>query len=155
MSFQIHALAAEPFAKYFSYTNEQLAACGAQLHTVTESPGTPCRVSLADAQVGETVVLLNYEHQPYNTPYRATHAIFVRQGGGQAMPATNDVPDVLSSRLLSIRGFDETHNMRVADVVDGVELGAALDEMFGTQDVAYIHIHNAKQGCYAAHATRA
>jgi hypothetical protein len=154
MSFQIHALAAEPFVKYFNYTATQLEKIGAQRHTVTESPGTPCRVSLADAQVSETVVLLNYEHQPNNTPYRATHAIFVRKGAVQAMPDVNTVPDVLASRLLSIRGFDDAHNMRVADVVDGVELAAALDEMFGTVGVDYIHIHNAKQGCFAARVTR-
>ena len=155
MSFQIHALPAEPFTKYFGLSAGQLAERGAQLHIVTESPGTPCRVSLADAEVGETVVLLSYEHQPNNTPYRATHAIFVRKDVVQAMPDVDTVPEVLASRLLSIRGFDDTHNMRVADVVDGADLGVALDEKFGTQDVAYIHIHNAKQGCYAAHATRA
>jgi hypothetical protein len=154
MSFQIHALPAEPFTKYFGLSEEQLAAHGAQLHIVTESPGTPCRVSLADAEVGETVVLLNYEHQPNNTPYRATHAIFVRKDAVQAMPDVNTIPEVLASRLLSIRGFDATHNMRVADVVDGVDLAAALDGMFATAGVDYIHIHNAKQGCFAAHVTR-
>jgi hypothetical protein len=155
MSFQIHALSPEPFAKYFDYTSEKLTARGAQLHVVTEYPGTPCRVSLADAQVGETVVLLNYEHQSNNTPYRASHAIFVRKDVAQTMLAVDTVPDVLSTRLLSIRGFDSAHNMRVADVVDGIKLGAALDDMFQSGTVAYIHIHNAKQGCFAAHATRA
>ena len=154
MSFQIHALSPESFAKYFDYSAEQLAASGAQLHTVTEYPGTPCRVSLADAHVGETVVLLNYEHQPQNTPYRATHAIFIRKGVQQAMPVIGTVPDVLASRLLSIRGFDATHNMRVADVVDGTALGAALDEMFADSKIDYIHVHNAKQGCFAACVTR-
>ena len=154
MSFQIHALPPEPFAKYFDYTSDELAARGAQIHVVTEYPGTPCRVSLADAQVGETVVLLNHEHLSKATPYRASHAIFIRKDVTQAMLAVNAVPDVLSTRLLSIRGFDKTHNMRVADVVDGIKLGAALNDMFQSDTVAYIHIHNAKQGCFAAQATR-
>lgn len=154
MPFQIHALSGEPFDQYFGYSADKLIACGAQIHTVTEYPGTPCRVSLADAQIGETVLLVNYDHQPENTPYRASHAIFVRQGVEQATVAPNTVPDVLSTRLLSIRGFDETHNMRVADVVDGTALGVALDSMFEDGNIAYIHVHNAKQGCFAARVTR-
>tara|TARA_R110002096_G_scaffold120749_5_gene261599 strand:+ start:15378 stop:15845 length:468 start_codon:yes stop_codon:yes gene_type:complete len=154
MPFQIHALPHDPFTKYFGYDAAQLAAHGAHLETVTEYPGTPCRVSLADAQVGETVLLVNYDHQPENTPYRASHAIFVRQGMEQATVAANTVPDVLSTRLLSIRGFDETHYMRVADVVDGAVLRAALDAMFEDSEIDYIHVHNAKQGCFAARVTR-
>ena len=155
MSFQIHALSPQPFAKYFDYTAEQLSACGAQLHRVTEYPGTPCRVSLADAQVGETVLLVNYEHQPHKSPYRASHAVFVRKGVEQAMPAINTVPEVLSSRLLSIRGFDETHIMRDADVVSGSTVGQAIEVMFASQKIKYIHIHNAKPGCFASKVTRA
>jgi hypothetical protein len=154
MSFQIHALEPQPFAKYFEYTTEQLSACDAQLHIVSEYPGTPCRVSLADAQIGETVLLVNYDHQSENTPYRASHAIFVRQGVKQATVSANTVPYVLSTRLLSIRGFDQTHYMRVADVVDGAALGGALDAMFEDSDIDYIHVHNAKQGCFAARVTR-
>jgi hypothetical protein len=154
MPFQIHALPYDQFEKYFAYDAAQLTAHGAHLETVTDYPGTPCRISLADAQVGETVLLVNYDHQPENTPYRASHAIFVRKGADQATPEANTVPDVLSTRMLSIRGFDETHYMRVADVVDGTALGTAIEAMFEDSDIAYIHVHNAKQGCFAARVTR-
>ena len=122
---------------------------------VTEKPGTPCRVSLADAEVGETVLLVNFKHQRENTPYKASHAVFVRKNAVQATPDVNEVPQVLASRLLSVRGFDGAHFMRTADVVEGTALGDVIETMFGGAEIAYIHVHNAKPGCFAAKVTRA
>ena len=155
MTFQILALPSERFAPLFSLSDADLKARNIVRQTVTESPGTPCRVSLADAAVGETVLLLNYEHQPEASPYRASHAIFVRQGAEAATPAPGEVPEVLTSRLLSLRAFDKNHMMVAADVVDGKEISAALDQAFKDDAVAYIHLHNARPGCFAAAVIRA
>ena len=87
MPFQIHALPDTLFRDLFSLTDAELEKRHAKRILVDEAPGYPCRVSLADAQVGETVLLLNYEHQANDTPYRSAHAIFVREGVSQAMPA--------------------------------------------------------------------
>ena len=155
MSFQIHSLPAEPFADYFDLSQEELDAKGAHIEVVQECPGTPCRVSMADAEVGETVLLVNYEHQPENSPYQATHAIFVRKDAEQAALAVDEIPVQLSSRLISIRGFDGKHFMREADVVDGQQLGEAIETVFSNPSIDYIHLHNAKPGCFAAKVTRA
>ncbi len=155
MAFQIHALDSGLFSDLFELDDKALEAIGARRQTVSSKPGYPCRVSLADAEVGDTVVLVNYEHLPEQTPYRASHAIYVREGAEQARPAADEVPPVLSSRLLSVRCFGADHFMIQADVVDGAQLGPMLDEMFRNQAVAYIHLHNAKQGCFAAKVTRA
>lgn len=42
-----------------------------------------------------------------------------------------------------------------ADVVAGSELQSVIPAMFRNEDVAYLHLHNARQGCYAASVTRA
>jgi hypothetical protein len=118
-------------------------------------PGFPCRISLADAEVGETVILLNFEHQPADSPYRAAHAIFVRQGAEQAFPKVDEVPEVLASRLISIRAFDQRHYMTTADVVDGARLAEAIPALLNNPAVAYVHLHNARPGCYAARVMRA
>ncbi|MGB0843543.1 MAG: DUF1203 domain-containing protein, partial [Alphaproteobacteria bacterium] len=123
MSFQIHALPYSPFAGYFTFNAQQLLERNAHLEVVKEHPGTPCRVSLADAEVGEIVLLVNYVHQPESSPYSASHAIFVRKDAKQYTPAVNEVPQVLSSRLISVRAFDEQHFMVEADVVEGTVLG--------------------------------
>jgi hypothetical protein len=121
---------------------------------VDTCPGTPCRVSLADAQVGETVILLNYEHQTANSPYRASHTIFVRKRAEMAHPEPNEVPKVIRSRLMSLRLFDHAHMKIDADVVEGDQLAAALTNAFENSQVAYAHLHNANPGCFAASVTR-
>jgi hypothetical protein len=154
MSFQIHALAPDPFAPLFTLPDSDLAKAQAIRMTVDSSPGYPCRVSLADAEIGETVILLNFTHQPADSPYRASHAIFVRENAEQAFPEPGVVPKVLETRLISARAFDENHHMVDAQVVDGSELSETIPAMLQNPAVAYLHLHNAKQGCFAASVTR-
>ena len=48
--------------------------------------------------------------QPGNTPYRATHAIFVHEGGAEATrDGVGEVPEVMKIRPLSLRAFDARH----------------------------------------------
>lgn len=155
MSFQIQACDPALFADYFAMSAEALSNENIHRVAVTSKPGTPCRVSLADAEVGETVLLLNFEHQPAPSPFRSSHAIYVREGVARATPAAGEVPEVLLSRLISLRSFDHTNMMIQADVVPGVELGGAITRAFADPSVAYIHLHYAKQGCFAASVRRA
>lgn len=154
MPFQIHALDYEPFAPLFGMTDAELRERNARRETVAVSPGSPCRVSLADAEVGKTVILVHHEHQPAASPYRAGHAIYVREGIARAEPAPNEVPKVLQTRLISLRAFNDDHMMIDADVLQGDGLADRLHEAFEDQNVAYVHLHNAKPGCFAANVTR-
>lgn len=154
MKFQIRALPATPFQPLFGQSDAFLADQAVVRVTATKSPGFPCRVSLVDATVGETLLLLNYEHQAAATPYRASHAIFVREGAIEARPAPGDIPDVLRRRLLSVRAFDAADMMLDADVTDGTTLKTLIAHMFADPAVAYLHLHNAKPGCYAARVER-
>jgi Protein of unknown function (DUF1203) len=104
--------------------------------------------------VGEEIVLVNYEHQRSNSPYRAAHAIFVRKGVEQAQPAVGEVPEFFRGRALSLRAFDDQGMIVAADLTDGDDLGPALDRQFANPTAAYTHIHYAKFGCYAARANR-
>ena len=47
---------------------------------------------MRDIEPGETALLLNYTHQPAGTPYRASHAIFVREGATAVYEAVDEVP---------------------------------------------------------------
>ncbi|MEL7255690.1 MAG: DUF1203 domain-containing protein [Pseudomonadota bacterium] len=154
MSFQIHPLPYDDYAPLFALSDDELAAQGARRMTVDASPGTPCRVSLRDADVGERVILINYQHQPEDSPYQASHAIFVREAACEAKIGVGDVPEVIRSRLISIRAFDEEHMMIEADVVDGQRVDRAIETAFENPDVRYIHLHIAKPGCFAARVTR-
>ena len=154
MDFQIKALPKDQFAHLFALTDEELAARKARRVHVSEYPGTPCRVSLQDAEVGETVMLLNYAHQTGDSPYHATHAIFVREHAVEAVLAPNTIPEAIRSRLVSLRLFDAADMMIDAEVLPGAEVGTAISKAFERSEVAYAHIHNAKPGCFAASAHR-
>ena len=150
MSFQIIALSEKPFEHLFSLSDEELKTRNARREIVRSKPGTPCRISLADAEVGEEVLAVNYEHQSEDTPYKASHAIFIRKDVLQACPKIDEIPTLFNHRLMSVRAFNAEHMMVNADVVEGIYLKTSIDEMFADPVVTYIHLHNAKPGCYAA-----
>jgi len=155
MSFQIHALSPVQFEPLFAMSQRELAQVRATRMVVDAKPGYPCRVSLADAEIGETVILANFMHQSGESPYQATHAIFVRENAKQAFPEVGAIPESLETRLISIRAFDEKHLMVNADVVEGSHLSVSIPLMLQDPKVSYLHLHNAKPGCYAARVTRA
>ena len=148
MDFQIFALDIEQFSHLFGQDQESLAKQGVQRRIVDSSPGYPCRVSLQDAEVGENVLLMNYEHQPAATPFQSSHAIFVRESASQTMLDTNEVPKMFRHRLLSVRAFDASGMMIDADVVDGEHLESLIERMLANVSTDYLHVHNAKLGCY-------
>lgn len=150
MHFQIKPLQADAFSHLFELSDTALKQMDAVREIVTAHPGTPCRVSLDDAQIGETVILCNHMHQPANSPYQSSHAIFVRENAPQAAPAMNEVPDVIRSRLISLRFFDSNHMIILADVMDGNDVAQAISNAFEEPAIAYAHIHFAKPGCFAA-----
>jgi hypothetical protein len=109
----------------------------------------PCRISLTDAAVGDEVLLINYEHLPVDSPYRSRHAIYVR-AGEQTWAAVGEVPDMLRRRLLSLRAFDDR-----GDVADGRDLESGIERLLENPHAAYLHLHFARPGCYAARVERA
>jgi hypothetical protein len=155
MSFQISGLSVEPFSRYFGLSDAELARHQIVRHKADHSPGFPCRVSLRDAEVGETLLLLNYEHLDVATPYRSQYAIYVREFADEAHPGVNEIPTVLKRRLLSLRAFDTEGMLLDADVADGSDIEPMIERMFGNARVGYIHVHNAKPGCFAARIDRA
>ncbi len=155
MDFQISPLSVDRFAHLFGMDEPQLATLGIGRSIADSRPGYPCRVSLRDADVGESVLLMNFEHQPAPTPFRSSHAIYVREGAREAALAKNDIPPMLRTRLLSVRAFDTAGTIVDADVIDGRELEALIERMFAVDAVDYVHLHNAKLGCYLALGERA
>ena len=154
MDFKISALNVEKFSALFGQDNAALAKQGVHRMVVDNNPGFPCRVSLRDAEVGENVLLLNYEHQAASTPFRSSHAIFVREWAKQAAPERNEVPRMLRHRLLSVRAFDAAGMMIDADVIDGERLETLIERLLDNDSTDNLHIHNAKLGCYAARVQR-
>jgi hypothetical protein len=57
--------------------------------------------------------------------------------------------------LQSLRAFDEDGMLVEADVALGEEIEPTIVRLFANPRTAYLHAHNAKQGCYAARIDRA
>jgi hypothetical protein len=155
MSFQITGLRSEEFSALAALSDEELLARDARRVLVDRHPGFPCRVSLVDAQPGERVLLLNYEHLPHAGPYRSRYAIYVRENASAARLAVDEIPPVLRNRLLSLRAFDAAGMLLDADVAEGDELVPAIERLLRPSAVAYLHVHNARPGCFAARVDRA
>ncbi|MDH3472840.1 MAG: DUF1203 domain-containing protein [Rhodospirillales bacterium] len=155
MVFRIKGLSPEPFRHLYGLSDEELATEGVKRYVADNKPDFPDRVEMRDGEPGETFLLINHVCQPANTPYRATHAIFVREGAEQTFDQIDEVPEVMRVRLLSLRAYDEEDMMVDADVVDGMEIESLIERLFSNPKVAYIHAHNAKRGCFSGQIDRA
>jgi Protein of unknown function (DUF1203) len=154
MSFRITGLPAQPFDELFTLSDEALATRRAKRVLVDQAHGYPCRISLTDAEPGQSVILLNYEHQSADSPFRSSYAIYIREGE-QQYDEIDLVPDQLRRRLLSVRGFDQHGMLRDADVAQGTALEPLIERLFNDESIAYLHVHMARPGCYAARVDRA
>jgi hypothetical protein len=152
MSFRITGLPAENFDHLFALSDAELTAHGAVRRM---APGAvPCRISLTDATPGEEVILTNYEHHAVDSPYRMRFAIYVRRGE-QTYDAVDAIPEQLRKRTLAVRAFDQDGMMVERELVEGTELESAIERLLALPSAAYLHVHFAAPGCYAARIDRA
>jgi Protein of unknown function (DUF1203) len=153
--FQLVGLQESPFHDLFTRPDEELRALQARRVVATEDTGFPCRVSLVDAAAGEELLLLPFAHQPADSPYRSSGPIFVRKAARQAVLPPGVVPPYVSRRLISLRAYDSAHLMVQADVHEGSAVADAIERVFADPAVAYIHLHNARRGCFSCRVRRA
>lgn len=153
--FTVRGLSPEPFRALFDLTDEELEKRRAKRYVAGSKPGFPCRVSLQDAEAGDEVILTNFIHLPSESPYRSTHAIFVRKAATSAASYTDSLPEMLLGRLLSLRAFDAKDMLVGADVIEGDRMEEAIARFFEDPVVEFLHVHFAKPGCYACKIDRA
>lgn len=110
---------------------------------------------MRDAQVGDSLLLLNHQHQPANSPYQSSHAILVLEGATRNYTAINEISEVMAHRLLSLRGFNAADKIEDGRVVPGAKADAAIRDMLSNKKIHYIHAHNAGHGCYSGLIERA
>jgi Protein of unknown function (DUF1203) len=154
MRFRVTGLDPARFQPLFAMSDAELAGRCIERVRVAEKPGAPCRISLDDAEIGEQVLLLNYTHQPAETPYHQQGPIFVRDTASRFV-GVGAVPPALACRPLSLRGYDASHGMIEADLCDGAGASETIGHLFENPAVVYIHAHYARRGCFAAVIERA
>lgn len=155
MSFSISGLPLDDFKPLFALDDEALAAQGVKRITATAKPGYPCRISLHDAEPGESVLLLNYAHQTADTPYRSSYAIYVNESAAASWQGQDSIPGSLRGRPISLRAFSAEGMLVGAEVTSGDGLEDAIARRFSDAGAAYLHAHNAAHGCFVARIDRA
>jgi hypothetical protein len=155
MSFTISGLPLERFAPLFALDDAALAARGVLRKVATHKPGFPCRISLTDAEPGQSVLLLNHQHQDADTPYRSAYAIYVNEAAAETWHGEGEVPGALRGRPISLRAFSAEGMLVGAEVASGDDLEAAIVRRFADPAAAYLHAHNAGHGCFVARIDRA
>jgi hypothetical protein len=154
MTYRIRGLDPAPYKPLFGLSDDELAERGVVRMTVT-NPTFPCRVSLVDRELGESVLLLNHVSHDVANPYRATHAIFVSESAEEPAEFADTVPPVFEKRVLSLRGFDANGMMADAALAQPGEADRAIRKLFDNPQIETIHAHNAVRGCFSAKIERA
>lgn len=153
-AWQLHGLDGRRFGPLFELDERGLERIGAVRVTASKNPGFPCRVRLEDAAIGDQLLLLPFEHHAARSPYRASGPIYVSRGDFQRVLAPGEVPAYVTSRLISLRAYDAQGTMLAGTVCDGPAVAAQLDDIFRDPEVDYVHLHNARRGCYSCAAGR-
>ena len=153
-TFRLVGLDAGNFEPFFAMSVDELAALGARRVVADEPSGFPCRVSLADAEVGDELLLLPFEHLSTGSPYRASGPVFVRAGAQRAVLEPGVIPPYVAQRLMSVRAYDADDMMMAAELCQGVDVHATLERLMADAAVAFIDLHNAKRGCFSCRVER-
>lgn len=153
-TFQLSGINHNQFLPLLDLSDAELSEQGIVRTQATSNPGFPCRVSLEDAAIGDELLLLPYWHHQVNTPYSSLGPVYIRIGVTQAILPPGIVPDYVTRRIISIRAYDQRNMMIAADVSPGSAVAQRIRRLFNDPNVSYIHLHNAKQGCFSCLASR-
>jgi Protein of unknown function (DUF1203) len=154
MNFRISGLPITPFQTLLNATDEALVQQNIRALEVDAPNAYPCRITLQDAQLGERVLLLNHAHLPSSSPYAASGPIFISRTASESASYVNEVPEQQRRRLLSVRAYDAQDMMIEAEVIEGSLLAEQIAKFWKLAQVSYLHVHNARQGCYACRVDR-
>lgn len=124
--------------------------------TVDEENSFPCRRCLQDGKIGDVMLLAPYDPWLGDSPYRQPGPVFVHLNPNcEPYKPDGHLPDQLHRRLMSVRCFGADHCLVSADVVPGDKLMELSAKMMEDDKAEYIHVHNARPGCFAVRIDRA
>jgi hypothetical protein len=155
MSFHIRGLDFEVFQPLVGLSDDELRTHGARRVRADRTPGYPDRIELRDAEPGESLLLVNYKHQPVSSPYQSAHAVFVLERPGRPYDRVDEIPVVLRSRMISLRAFDNEGMIVAAELCAGTGLEGSIELLLRESRAQYLHLHYAKYGCFACRVDRA
>jgi hypothetical protein len=154
MTYRIEGLGRDVYAGLVGLGDGELAERGARRVTADSKPGFPCRVTLEDAEPGESLILFNHVSHDVTTPFRSAYAIYVREKAGDPARFIDEPAPVFAGRALGLRGFDSEGMLRGALLALPGEADSRIRALFERPEIETIHAHNAAAGCFAAKIVR-
>jgi hypothetical protein len=154
MTYRIEGLPSDAYRHLIRMSEDELEAHGARRVRVDSKPGFPCRVTLEDAEPGESVILFNHVSHDVPTPFRSAYAIYVRESAAGPACFTDETPPMFEGRTLGLRGFDAEGMLRGALLALPGEADSKIRDLYDRPEIETIHAHNAAAGCFAAKIVR-
>jgi hypothetical protein len=154
MTYRIEGLNRETYAGLLGLSDAELGERAARRVTADSKPGFPCRVTLEDAEPGESLILFNHVSHDVPTPFRNAYAVYVRETAAHPACYVDEVPPVFAGRTLSLRGFDAEGMLRGAVLAFPGEADSKIRKLLEQSEIESIHAHNAAAGCFAARIVR-
>lgn len=154
MTYRIEGLAPEAYRELINLRDEALALRNARRVKAHSKPGFPCRVTLEDAEPGESLILFHHVSHDVHTPFRSAYAIYVRESAAEPACYVDETPPVFDGRALSLRGFNSVGMLRGALLALPGEADSKIRALFERPEIESIHAHNAAAGCFAAQIVR-
>jgi hypothetical protein len=154
MTYRIEGLEREAYGGLLGLSDDELAPRNARRVTANSRPGFPCRVTLEDAEPGESLILFNHVSHNVPTPFRSAYAIYVREKAVGPASYVDEPPPVFTGRALGLRGFDAEGMLRGALLALPGEADSKIRALFERPEIETIHAHNAAAGCFAARIVR-
>jgi hypothetical protein len=156
-SFRVSGISAEVLDEFRQLSDDELQQRNVFRYIADQKPGYPCRVSLVDAEIGESLLLLNFGHLMSSSPYRSVGPIFVRESARETYAKVDEIPEVLRApgRMLSVRAYDSNDMLAGATVIRTAEIDQSIQELLADCRAAYLHVHYAGPGCFACRVDRA
>jgi hypothetical protein len=139
----------EPEAAHQLRTNQNDAFGNTIQRRVQHVPGAPCRVCLREAAAGDAMLLASYGLPRPLGIYWTPSPIFLHDEACEPYAREGHVPDVVRSRLVSLRSYDKDHQVLydLGVVTEGSEVDEPLARSLADPRTAYVNIHTAKPGC--------
>ena len=155
MPYRICGLEPSLIDRFRDLDDEALDQVGARRVIANADRGFPCRASLRDADRGEALILFHHVSHDVATPYRSAYAIYIREAADRMVCGEGEIPPVFEGRPLALRQFSSNGMLRAASLAQPGEADRELREAFADPSIAYVDVHNAAHGCFAARAQRA
>jgi Protein of unknown function (DUF1203) len=154
--FRISGISAAVLNEFRQLSDDELRERNVFRYIADKKPGYPCRVSLVDAEIGESLLLVNFGHSMSSSLYRSVGPVFVRESALETFVRVDEIPEVLRApgRLLSVRAYDRNDMLAEAVVIETAETDQSIQKLFANRQVAYLHVHYAGPGCFACRVDR-